>query len=394
MAHKLLKNIMKQIIFTLVLFYSISIVSQTKNPSTITFKNGSTKTYKKLKPQYNAKDYITGVEAKAEDNSKVTYNNTQISGFKNNGTNYISKQYKTDTYFLEEVILGSLSVYKSGTHYFLESEENGLREILKVVINEKQLNTFDYATISVYVNKCKEAQEQAYNKSQIITYGVLKSLVTTYNACNLSESTQFASTVIKEANSPSEVIEIGINVGYNFLNTSFDNIVPGVSNSYGTPVIGAQVYFNTNMLKNNIVFLILVDYSIPNMFKSRINSTYLDANMKFLTTMIGARYTFNNINKTFSPYLGANGGFIFNSKSRIVIQENIIDSPLNNYESTNQLAYNLGIGTYIHFGKQKVDFNFTYLPESKFDLILTGSQDNKERYYTMSSFQLKATYIF
>src|SRR5690606_34305095 len=138
----------------------------------------------------------------------------------------------------------------------------------------------------VYVNKCKEAQEQAYSKNQMISFGVLQSIVNTYNSCNLNEDVQFATNVTKLANAPKEIIEIGVNLGYNFLNTSFDNLSPGVENNYGTPVIGAQVYFNTNMLKNNIGFVLLVDYSFPKEFNSNENSTYLKTELSYLTTMI------------------------------------------------------------------------------------------------------------
>ncbi|HLV14936.1 MAG TPA: hypothetical protein VKY41_07135 [Xanthomarina sp.] len=109
--------------------------------------------------------------------------------------------------------------------------------------------------------------------------------------------------------------------------------------------------------------------------------------------MVGTRYTFNNINKTFSPYLGLNGGFIFNSKSSITIQDAIFGAQKIEFNSTNKLAYNVGIGTYIHFGKQKIDFNVIYQPENKFELSSTDNLSKLESSYKASGFQLKATYI-
>lgn len=394
MKDKTKKENMKNPIFLLFVFCSTFIFAQNNNTPTITFKDGSKKQFKKTSFNYDSESFIIGIDARTDKDVKTTYNMADISSFKNNDTKYITKKYEENTYLFEEVIIGALSVYKSGTHYFLENEEYGFREILRVVNNEKILNKFEYATLSVYVNKCKEAQEQAYSKNQMISFGVLQSIVNTYNSCNLNEDVQFATNVTKLANAPKEIIEIGVNLGYNFLNTSFDNLSPGVENNYGTPVIGAQVYFNTNMLKNNIGFVLLVDYSFPKEFNSNENSTYLKTELSYLTTMIGIRYTFNNISQTFSPYLGFNGGFIFNSMSSVSQQENIYGSQLFIYESTNKLGSSFGAGTYIHFGKQKIDFNVTYQPEIKFQLINSQILKSLDTYYKASGFQIKATYVF
>ncbi|HLV39310.1 hypothetical protein [Xanthomarina sp.] len=384
---------MKFPIFLIFVFFATFISAQNNLP-TITFKDSSQKQFKRASFNYNNENYIIGIKTKTSNNDNSSYNISEISSFKNDGTNYIIKQYKSNTYLFEEVIKGSLSVYKSGSHYFLENEEHGFREILEVVNNGKKLNKFDHATLSIFVNKCKAAQEQTYNKSESISYSVLKSIVEAYNSCNLSDDVQFASNVIELSNAPKEVIEVGVSVGYNFLNNSFDNLSSGVTNSYGTPVIGAQVYFNTNMLKKNIVFVLLVDYSFPNEFKSTQNSTILKTDLSYLTTMIGARYTFNNINKTLTPYLGFNGGIIVNSMSSVSNQQNSPDSELYNFESTNKPTCSFGAGTYVHIGKQKIDFNLTYQPEVKFLLLSTNILHKDNNYYKSSGFQLKATYVF
>ncbi|MCX7547180.1 hypothetical protein OS188_04350 [Xanthomarina sp. F1114] len=385
---------MKTPIFLLLIFFSTFVFAQNKNLPTITFKDGSKVQFKKTSFNLDSDSYIIGIIAKTDNNVKTTYGVTEIESFNDNNTRYVPRQYKNTIYLFEEVIIGALSVYKSGKHYFLNNDEHGFREISRVVVNDKELNKFEYATLSVYINKCKEAQEQAYNKSQVITFGTLQSIVNTYNNCNLNEDIQFATNVITEANAPKEVIEVGVNLGYNFLNTSFDKLSPGVNNNYGALVLGAQVYFNTNMLKNNIGFVLLVDYTFPNEFKSSENSTFLKADLSYLTTMIGIRYTFNNMSKTFSPYLGFNGGFIFNSMATITEQQNIYGAPTYFYESSNKLASSFSAGTYIRFGKQKIDFNLTYQPETKFELINTHVLKSIFSYYKASGFQLKATYIF
>ncbi|MCX7550039.1 hypothetical protein [Xanthomarina sp. F2636L] len=364
------------------------------NSSTITFKDGSKKQFDKVSFEYNTEDFIVGLKTKTANNDKTDISLNDVVSLRKNNVNYKTRQYKKSLYLLEEVSKSTLSLYKSGKNYFLENEEYGLKEIPRVVIDEKTLNRFDYATLSVFVNKCQEAQELAYNKNQSISISVLKDVVETFNTCNLSEDTQFATNIIELANAPSEIIEIGVNIGYSFLNTTFDDLSPGVSNNYGTPVIGAQVYFNTNMLEKRLGFIILVDYSLPKKFNSSENLIHLKSELSYITGMIGTRYTFNNISKTFSPYIGFNGGFIFNSMSSVSVQDAVFGAQLINFDSTNKLAYNLGIGSYIHFGKQKIDFNLTYQPENKFEVVSTDNLSRIEGYYKMSGFQLKATYVF
>jgi opacity protein-like surface antigen len=367
---------------------------QKNNSTIIHFKDDSSKQFDKVSFEYSIDDYIIGFEAKTDTNKKIKYNLTDIISLKDNSSSYIVKQVNKDSYLVEELIIGSLSLYKSGDHYFLENEEYGFREITKAEIDGTTLNSYNYSTLSVYINKCKKAQEEAYNKNTSIIPSVIKSIVETYNSCDLSEDTQFAENVIKQANAPYETIEIGVNIGYSFLNASFDELSPDVSNSFGVPVIGAQVYFNTNILEKALGFLIIVDYSFPSEFNASDNNIYLKSKLSYINAMIGTRYTFNNINKTFSPYLGFNAGFIFNSMSNITVQENIFGAQFLDFNSTNKLAYNVGIGTYIHFGKQKIDFNITYQPENTFELLSTDSLSKFESSYKVSGFQLKATYVF
>jgi len=384
---------MKNSIIILFVLYASFAFTQNSSPS-ITFKDGSTKQFHRISFEYNAEDYIIGVKTKTGDNNKEAYTLNEVVSVRKNDINFKTKQYKKSTYLFEDVIIGSLSLYKSGDHYFLENEEHGLREIPKVVIDEKTLNRFEYSTLTLFVNKCKEAQELAYNKYDSIILSNLKAIIETYNNCNLSEDTQFASNIIEEVNAPSETIEVGVNVGYSFLNTSFEQLSPGVTNNYGAPTIGAQIYFNTNMLKKNIGFILSVDYSFPEEFKSNDNDIILKSKFSYINTMIGVRYTFNNISETFSPYIGFNGGIIFNSKSYLTVQEAFVGSPFIYFETTNKLIYNVGVGSYIHFGKQKIDFNLTYLPENKFVLLSNNIFHVKESFYKLSGFQLKVSYVF
>lgn len=389
---KLQKNNMKNpIIFLFVL--CTSFVFAQNNSSTITFKDGSKKQFKNINFQYNGEDYIVGLKTKTDTNENGVYTLNDVVSVRENNVNYKTKQYKNSLYLLEDIILGSLSLYKSGGHYFLDNEEYGLREIPKVVIDEKTLNRFDYATLTLYVNKCKEAQELAYNKNQSISISALKDIVETFNTCSLSEDTQFAENIIELANAPSEFIELAVNVGYSFVNAEFDDLSPDVSNKYGTPVIGVQVYMNTNILNKRLGFIASVDYSLPKEFNSASNNIFLNTKTAYLSAMIGARYTFNNIDKTFSPYLGANGGFLFNSSS-ITKQENIVGSPIYDYDTTNELNYNFCVGTYIHFGNQKLDFNLMYQPELTLDLEYSDNLSSQINFYSISGFQLKVSYLF
>ncbi|HLV14935.1 MAG TPA: hypothetical protein VKY41_07130 [Xanthomarina sp.] len=249
--------------------------AQKNNTTTIYFKDGTSKQFDKVNFLNNVEDYIVGLEAKIDSNKKLNFNLTEVLSVNEKNRHYTVKQSEKNLYLCQEVIIGNLSLYKSGDHYFLENEEHGFKEISKVELDGITLNKYNYSTLSVFVNKCKKAQEEAYNKNSSITPSVIKSIVSTYNSCHLSEDTQFAANVIKLANDQSEIIEIGINIGYSFSNTSFDKLSPDASNSYGTPVIGAQVYFNTNILEKSLGFLFLVDYSFPSEFNSSENNIHL-----------------------------------------------------------------------------------------------------------------------
>jgi len=379
--------------FIYLLVLTTSFVFAQSNSSTISFKDGTTKQFDKISFEYNIEDYIIGVKTKTDDNDKKTYTLNDVVSVRRNGVNFNTKQYKKNTYLFEDVIIGTLSLYRSGEHYFLDNEEYSLREIPKVVIDEKTLNRFEYSTLTLFVNKCKEAQELAYNKNQSISISALKEIVETYNTCSLSDDTQFADNIITLANAPDEFIEIAINAGYSFLNSDFDDLSPGVSNSYGTPIIGVQVYMNTNMLNKRLGFVASVDYSLPKKFNSTSNNVFLNTKTAYLSAMIGTRYTFNNVNKTFSPYIGFNGGFLFNSSS-VTAQRNIVGSPIFDFDTTNELNYNFCVGTYIYFGKQKLDFNILYQPEIDLGLEYTENLSSQISFYTVTGFQLKVSYIF
>ena len=376
------------------LFYVTFTFAQKNNSTTIYYNNGESKQLNKAHLTYNSKDFIVGVEAKTDANKKIQYDLAGVTKVNHDATTYIIKSYKKKLYLFEELISGSISLYKSGEHFFIENEEHGFREIEKKVVDGLTLKTFSYATLSIYVNKCKEAQENAYNQYDSITISNLKAIIETYNNCNLSEDTQFATNVITQANEPSEFIEIGINVGFNFLNTDFNELSQGVSNSFGTPVIGAQIYMNTNMFNKSLGFIAIVDYSLPKEFNSTSNSIFLNTKTAYLSTMIGVRYTFNNINKTFSPYLGFNSGFLFNSMSYVTKQQNTVGAAIIDFDTTNELTYNFSVGSYIKFGKQKLDFNIMYQPEINFGLEATDNLSRLVSYYSVSGFQLKASYIF
>ncbi|GGG57875.1 hypothetical protein GCM10010976_30950 [Bizionia arctica] len=368
--------------------------AQKNNLTTIHFKDGTSKQYEKLKFEYNTENYVIGIEVTTNSDKKTKINISDILNAQEDNSHYVTKQYNKNVYLFEELILGSLSLYRSGDHFFLDNEAYGFREIEKKVVNDVTLNTFNYGTLTIYINKCQAAQEEGYNKHDSITLSNLIAIIETYNSCDLSEDTQFATNVITQANNPKEFVEFAVNVGYNLLNTDFNDLSPGVSNSFGTPVIGAQVYFNNNMLNGSLGFIAMVDYSFPQEFNSSSNDIFLNTKTSYVLTMLGVRYSFNNISKTFRPYFGFNGGFLFNSMSSVTKQSNIYGSTVYNFDTTNELAYNLNAGTYIKFGKQKLDFNVMYLPKLDFGLIALANLRSISNNYTVSGFQLKVSYIF
>ncbi|TYA53836.1 PorT family protein [Formosa maritima] len=368
--------------------------AQKNNTTTIKYSSGETKQFDKANLSYNSKDFIVGIETKSDSNQKLIIDLVGVTNVNFEGTSFIVKSYKKNPYLFEVLISGSISLYKSGEHYFLENNEDGFRELEKKVVKGLTLKTFNYATVSIYVNKCKEAQENAYNQYDSLTISNLKAIIETYNNCNLSEDTQFANNVITLANADKEFIEIAVNVGYNFLSTDFDELSSGVSNNFGTPVLGVQIYMNTNMFNKSLGFIAMVDYTFPNEFNSLSNNIYLNTETAYLSTMLGIRYTFNNISKSFSPYIGFNTGFLFNSMSYVTKQQNTVGAAILDFDTTNELTYNFSAGTYIKFGKQKIDFNLMYQPKINFGLESTDNLNRLESYYTVSGFQLKASYIF
>ena len=382
---------MTRIILTLV-FVFISTVSFSQN--TIFYSNGETKSLKKIVLKFDDYgDLASSLKTVNHVGDSGEENLINVNKVRVDDVLYTVKNYKGKPSLFEPIVIGNLSLFKGKQMYYLENDDYEVREFPKKVVDGLELNRFEFSTLSVFINKCKAAQNEAYLNVNKLTLKQVKDIIAIYNNCNLSDDVQIADEVVEEVNKPNEFLELGISVGYNFMKSSFEDISPGVSNSFGTPVVGAQVYFNSNLIKKQLGFIASVDYLFGNKFSTFANSTYIDSKASYIEVAAGTRFTFKNISSTIQPYLGASGRTVFVLNSYLYTQGNQIGDPLMKYKTENGFGLSASAGFYLNLGKHKIDVALSYLPEVDFKVSSHSLVTEKTSQYTLSGFQIKATYI-
>ncbi|PHS09473.1 MAG: hypothetical protein COA88_04630 [Kordia sp.] len=378
----------KKIITIILITTSLISYSQSFNTITITKKDNS---QVELLGRfiYNSNNFIEKIITK-KNATQVNYNiNTIIQVQKKNET-YIAKTINKKTYLLKQIIEGSLSLYKNKKDYFLENSEF---ELKKIPYNSKDgltLNTFKYGVISLFINKCKPATEEAYRQGNSLSISDLKRIVTSYNSCDLSNDIIIPNTVIENINTPNDVVNFAISLSNFNLKTDFSTLSKNTTDNLNLFSVGAKIYFNTNILNKSLVFHFSSDYYFG---KDKKINTSVYNKTSFLSTMVGVNYIFRSLNKTFKPYIGMKGGMYFNNKSYVIVKSNIAFLPNTIYKTNNELAYTFHAGTLISVFNQEIDFMINYQPKLDFNLRSSGL-NQKTKSYTISGLNFKLSYLF
>jgi hypothetical protein len=113
--------------------------------------------------------------------------------------------------------------------------------------------------------------------------------------------------------------------------------------------------------------------------------------MGCFSTLIGVNYQYKSNNKTFTPFVGINGGLIINNASNV-----INDLPAYNlvYDANNLITYNFSVGSFINMFNQKIEAAFIYQPKMKFDVDSSSIAGDIKQSYDVSGMQFKLTYCF
>lgn len=373
------------------IFITASLISYSQGFKTITITKKDNSNVELLgKFIYNSNNFIEKIITK-NNTTQANYNINNIIQVQQKNEIYVAKTIDKKVYLLKQIIKGSLSLYKNKKDYFLENSEFGLK---KIPYNSKDgltLSTFKYGIVSLFINKCKSATEEAYQYSNTLNYSSLKKTITTYNSCDLSNDIIVPNTIIENINTPNEVVNFAISLSNFNLKTDFSNLSKNSTGKVNLFSIGAKIYFNTNMLNKSFAFHFSGDYYFGK--DKNINSSNLRNKTSFLSTMVGVNYIFKSLNKTFKPYIGIKGGMYFNQKSYVILKSNTSFLPDTVYKTNNEPAYTFHAGTFIYIFNQKMDFMINYQP--KLDFNLSTSEINQQNSsYTISGVNMKLSYLF
>jgi len=372
------------------IFITASLISYSQGFKTITITKKDNSNVELLgKFIYNSNNFIEKIITK-NNATQANYNINNIIQVQQKNEIYVAKTIDNKAYLLKQIIKGSLSLYKNKKDYFLENSEFGLKKIPYKSKDGLTLSTFKYGIVSLFINKCKSATEEAYQYSNTLNYSSLKKIITTYNSCDLSNDIIVPNTIIENINTPNEVVNFAISLSNFNLKTDFSNLSENTTDKLNLFSVGAKIYFNTNMLNKKLVFHFSGDYYFGK--DKKINTTVYNKT-SFLSTMVGVNYTFRSLHKTFKPYLGINGGMYFNQKSYVTVKSNIALLPNTIYKTNNEIAYTFHVGTLIYVFNQKIDFMINYQPKLDFDLNSSGLLQ-KNSAYTISGLNFKLSYLF
>lgn len=351
--------------------------------------NDGTTTSALAKLDYNNDKLITGLIFKSIENDLAsTFNLKSLNHLTYGEKKYVTKSFNSRNYLFEEIISGELSMYKSRDRYFLIKDELQLREVPLKYKNSYRQN-LNYGIISVFINDCQSTQDFAYSKNSSITPIVLEKIVTDYNNCSKSEGVSMATQAINDATIENDKIGFGISVGYALLNADFNNFAENTEASINTPTIGAKLFVYTNALNNGLFFNFTADYFLA---KEQNITPSITSKTSFLSGFAGINYQYKSNNKTFTPFIGVNGGLLMSTGSKVNEKQPSYDLV---YDVDNVFTFNIHLGTFIHVFKQKIEADFIYQPTMKFNLDNSSSiTGDLNRSYDVSGMHFKISYCF
>lgn len=306
---------------------------------------------------------------------------------------YIVKNIEDNTYLFQELLKGTLSLYKGKSHYYLENEKHGLREVPEREISGTKI--FNSGTISLFINNCKSAVNLLSGEAASLTVQSLKQIVETYNSCDLQEEIQISDKIIEESLRADGKLKFGLTAGFLHLNTDYGNLLNVDETSIGLFTVGAKLYFHTNWLnKQRIDFNFSIDYALSAEQQIENDLYTLQSKTSFVNAMFGVNYVLSDLNSIFKPYFGISAGLLFNAGSEVNLNTNINGIPSLYYDGGSQIAYNLNVGAVIEIFNQEIDFLITYQPKLKMPLVAGSDLIDLDTHYEISGVNFRLTYMF
>ncbi|MDY0781583.1 hypothetical protein [Tenacibaculum sp. IB213877] len=376
---------MKNVIFLIIFLFCLNSYSQEFKNITI-IKSDKTE-IKTLGTFVYEDDLIKGIKTK-KNNLLISFQDVN-KVFINKET-YLVKNYKFKKYLFLKIINGNLSLYKDKKNYYLENNELGLKNIKK---DEKRLQfVFKTGEVSLFINKCKAATNELYNKRKSLILSNLKKIINIYNTCDTSSKIQFADEVIKESNRPKEKVKFGLSFGLMKLKTDYNQPFSIEGSDKNFTFVGGKVYIFSNIFQEKLDANLSIDYFFRKNYQINDIDYYIKNSTQFTKLTIGANYTINNISKLITPYFGISGGLLLSSNSSVKLISKYLDLPSRHYTLSNELIYNINVGSYIYLLNQKIDLIFEYQP--KINTKLSDSINLHNNSSSFSSLSFKLSYIF
>lgn len=314
----------------------------------------------------------------------IEYLPTQIRGFGYDGYKFFSSQI-IDSSFVEVLVLGKISLYKSEHKYHLKKDTSlyDLEAVFDKVDIDGKVGTREnkiWRGLTAYLISDCIKNPQSVASSLSLEDKSLTQLIVNYNKCAGSGFTEY------KANKPWIKYEFGATVGLTRSEINISNKtewVPYLEDNYSSvdPSIGLLVGISLPRITEKITFqgeiqFIKYNYSSLVVLK-RLTTEYHDTyiNLSTLSMPFSLKYSFPE--KKYGWYL--QGGFCYDYHIKAeakLLSEHVDGNVVNTFPERpafemykNQLGYWGGIGVLKSYQKYKISLAVRYFEMSSLNII-------------------------
>jgi len=288
----------------------------------------------------------------------------------------IINKKKTTYKFLEIVKTGDITIYKLQGRYYLESDENGLRDISIMGYNHQIERYYAKGIITKYVSKCKEAHNMVY-KDELINLFDLRKIIDSYNSCKNYQSENSPSEAAIRLSESNDTGNLMIGFGSSYNMTDYTKLLRiseyGLKNNSISYYISSSIVLTPDFLKK-LGFIKFNGKYVTQAWSNLVNDGQT-VQIKEKIEYVGLGTGFNIYlikSETIKPYIGLNGEFLINY-SKIVISDSSPLANLYSKEHYTNFLYGLNLGANINLKNSEFNLNIEYSPGYKTQVKSPGS---------------------
>lgn len=372
----------------LIITFSILFIAARSLFSQIDFRNGFIVTLEndtingQVAYRSNSKNYASCIFKQYND--KKEYYPNQLLGFGYNQNKHFSSQI-TEEAFVEVLVIGDLSLFKSKSKYYLKKEG----ELLELTTSTKLVEEngeFGYKGNKLWKRRVysliKDCDEEIYDLMSKLkfTEKSITKLIVKYNKCKGRNFTTFKSKIAWTK------LDIGVALGINkstiqtiddefekfdYLEEFYHSTDPSIGLVFAlsspriTDKISLQI--ETHFVSANYASLVVIDRQTVIDY----NETYIEVNA--LSLPISLKYKIPKKKFDFNLQVGVNFDFLFNSQAILLSERldgNVVNTNIERpaFEIDNsQVGYWGGVGMLKQFKKFNASISARYFPKHPFD---------------------------